>query len=187
MPKPAHSHPQSSLQSVWDVGRYLSRYPVAGVAFEAPNTCKQCTPQITAICDGAELFSAGNHSKYHHLQTAWTSAQHCSQWLDQPRGQSHWWPPRSALQHSMGEALERIDMMCAPMCLEGRTCRLGSVRRRCTARAVPRKCSRTTRHQGAAMSRRRRKHESAQWEGRCTSCGNLQTTLVRRSAGAQYL
>ena len=53
MPKPAHSHDQMSLQSVWDMGRYLSRYPVAGVACEAPGTCKQCTPQITAICDGA--------------------------------------------------------------------------------------------------------------------------------------
>ena len=53
MPKPAHSHAQSSLQSVWDVGRYLSRYPVAGVAFEAPGTCKQLTPQITVVCGGA--------------------------------------------------------------------------------------------------------------------------------------
>jgi hypothetical protein len=35
------------------VGRYLSRYPVAGVAFEAPDTCKQCTPQINMICGGA--------------------------------------------------------------------------------------------------------------------------------------
>ena len=35
------------------MGRYLRRYPVAGVAFEAPNTCKQCTPQIIATCDGA--------------------------------------------------------------------------------------------------------------------------------------
>ena len=33
--------------------RYLRRYPVAGVAFEAPNTCKQCTPQIIATCGGA--------------------------------------------------------------------------------------------------------------------------------------
>ena len=48
----AHSHAQRSLQSVCGVGRYLSRDPVAGVAFEAPGTCKQCTPQITAICDG---------------------------------------------------------------------------------------------------------------------------------------
>jgi hypothetical protein len=51
--KPAHSHARMSLQSVWDVRRYLSRSPVAGVACEAPGTCKQCTPQITAICDGA--------------------------------------------------------------------------------------------------------------------------------------
>ena len=34
-------------------GGCLSRYLVAGVAFEAPSTCKQLTPQITAICDGA--------------------------------------------------------------------------------------------------------------------------------------
>ena len=39
------------------MGRYLRRYPVAGVAFEAPNTCKQHTPHITAICGGAVLFS----------------------------------------------------------------------------------------------------------------------------------
>ena len=39
---------------MWAVGRYLSRYPVAGVAFEAPSTCKQLTPQITAIYDGAQ-------------------------------------------------------------------------------------------------------------------------------------
>ena len=32
----------------------MSRHPVAGVAFEAPSTCKQLTPQITAICDGAQ-------------------------------------------------------------------------------------------------------------------------------------
>ena len=53
MPEPAHSHSQSSLQSVRAVGRYLRRYPVAGVAFGAPSTCKQYTPQITAICGGA--------------------------------------------------------------------------------------------------------------------------------------
>ena len=57
MSKPAHNHPQMSLQSVWDMGRYLSRYPVAGVAFEAPGTCKQLTPQITVhvvcACGGA--------------------------------------------------------------------------------------------------------------------------------------
>lgn len=33
MPKPEHSHSQRSLQSMWVVGRYLSWYPVAGVAF----------------------------------------------------------------------------------------------------------------------------------------------------------
>ena len=30
------------------MGRYLRRDSVAGVAFEAANTCKQCTPQTTA-------------------------------------------------------------------------------------------------------------------------------------------
>ena len=53
MPKPAHSHSQRSLQSMWAVGRYLSRCPVAGVAFGAPGTCKQCTPQIAVIFGGA--------------------------------------------------------------------------------------------------------------------------------------
>ena len=48
MPQPAHSHPQSSLQSVRAVGRYLRRYPFAGVACLAPGTCKQHAPQITA-------------------------------------------------------------------------------------------------------------------------------------------
>ena len=54
MPKPAPSHSQSSLQPVWAAGRYLSWYPVAGVAFGAPGTCKQCMHQTTAICDGAQ-------------------------------------------------------------------------------------------------------------------------------------
>ena len=53
MPKPAYNHSQRSLQSMWAVVRYLSRYPVAGVAFGAPGTCKQCTPQTTAISGGA--------------------------------------------------------------------------------------------------------------------------------------
>ena len=53
MPEPAHSHSQSSLQPVWAVGRYPSRYPVAGVAFGTPGTCKQCKPQVTVICGGA--------------------------------------------------------------------------------------------------------------------------------------
>ena len=70
MPKPAHSHPQSSLQSVWDVGRYLSRYPVAGVAFEAPGTCKQCTPQITVTCGGATFGAGTGCRQVSHLQTA---------------------------------------------------------------------------------------------------------------------
>ena len=53
MPEPAASHSQRSLQSVWAVGRYLSRYLVAGVAFEAVGTCKQCTHQATVISGGA--------------------------------------------------------------------------------------------------------------------------------------
>ena len=73
MPKPAHSHPQSSLQSVWDVGRYLSRYPVAGVAFKAPGTCKQCTPQITVICGGATVGAGTACKQVSHLQTAQSS------------------------------------------------------------------------------------------------------------------
>ena len=51
--EPAPSHSQRSLQSVWAVGRYLSWYPVAGVAFGAPSTCTQCTPQVTVISGGA--------------------------------------------------------------------------------------------------------------------------------------
>ena len=53
MAEPAPSHSQRSRQSVWAVGRYLSWYPVAGVAFGAAGTCKQCTPQVTVICGGA--------------------------------------------------------------------------------------------------------------------------------------
>ena len=54
MLKPNHKHPQGSLKSVCAVGGCLSRYLVAGgVAVEAPSTCKQPTPQTTAICDGA--------------------------------------------------------------------------------------------------------------------------------------
>ena len=70
VPKPAYSHPQSSLQSVWDVGRYLSRYPVAGVAFEAPGTCKQCASQITAIFGGATFGAGTGCRQVSHLQTA---------------------------------------------------------------------------------------------------------------------
>ena len=50
--KPVHNQIQSSLQSVCDMWTHLCRYPVAGVAFAAPGTCKQHTPQITPICDG---------------------------------------------------------------------------------------------------------------------------------------
>ena len=38
---------------MWAAGRYLSWYPVAGVAFGAPGTCEQCTPQVTVIYGGA--------------------------------------------------------------------------------------------------------------------------------------
>ena len=63
VPKPAYSHPQSSLQSVWDVGRYLSQDPVAGVACKAVGTCKQCIPQVNVICGVALLRGA---SKLRH-------------------------------------------------------------------------------------------------------------------------
>ena len=73
VPEPAHSHSQSSLQPVWAVGRYLSRYPVAGVAFGAPGTCKQHTPQTTAICDGAR----GTLQLYLNTHTACRDAPAC--------------------------------------------------------------------------------------------------------------
>ena len=83
VPKPAYSHPQSSLQSVWDVGRYLSRYPVAGVAFEAPGTCKQCTSQITAICGDALLRGA---SKLRHTTSPANKQESTTQLLgSQPK------------------------------------------------------------------------------------------------------
>ena len=41
------------------MGRYLGRYPVAGVAFEAPGTCKQCTPQTTANLWRCKLLAQG--------------------------------------------------------------------------------------------------------------------------------
>ena len=65
VPEPAHSHSQSSLQPVWAMWRYLSRYPVADVAFGAPGTCKQCTHQTTAICGDVRwttLFSLNTHA-----------------------------------------------------------------------------------------------------------------------------
>ena len=49
VPKPAHSGCESWLQSVWAVGRHLSRYSSAVDAFAAPGTCKQLTPQITVV------------------------------------------------------------------------------------------------------------------------------------------
>ena len=68
MPEPAHSHPQSSLQSVRAVGRYLRRYPFAGVACLAPGTCKQHAPQITA-----DRFSTCKQHKV-RLQTSFPPA-----------------------------------------------------------------------------------------------------------------
>ena len=53
VPTPAHSGCESWLQSVWAMGRHLSRYSSAVDAFAAPGTCKQLTPQITVICGGA--------------------------------------------------------------------------------------------------------------------------------------
>ena len=56
--KPAHSGCESWLQSVWAMGRHLSQYLSAADAFAAPGTCKQLTPQITVVCDGAVLRGA---------------------------------------------------------------------------------------------------------------------------------
>ena len=42
-----------AIQSVCAVGSHPRRNQAAGVAYSAPATCKQLTPQITAICDGA--------------------------------------------------------------------------------------------------------------------------------------
>ena len=55
--KPVRNQIQSSLQSVCDMGTHLCR-PVADVAFAAPGTYKQHTPQITVVCDGAMLRGA---------------------------------------------------------------------------------------------------------------------------------
>ena len=53
VPKPAHSGCGGWLQSMRAMGRYLSQYSSAADAFAAPGTCKQLTPQITVIYDGA--------------------------------------------------------------------------------------------------------------------------------------
>ena len=58
VPNPAHSGCESWLQSVWAVGRHLSQYSSAVDAFAAPGTCKQLTPQIIVVCDGAVLRGA---------------------------------------------------------------------------------------------------------------------------------
>ena len=58
VPNPAHSGCESWLQSVWAVGRHLSQYSSAVDAFAAHGTCKQPTPQITVVCDGAVLRDA---------------------------------------------------------------------------------------------------------------------------------
>ena len=55
MEKPTHNQFESSLQSAWGVGSYLCRHLVADVAWLALSTCKQCTPQIIAICGGANV------------------------------------------------------------------------------------------------------------------------------------
>ena len=70
VPKPAHSGCESWLQSVRAVGRYLSQHPVAADAFAAPGTCKQLTPQNTAVgavqCSEVQI----NCSLPMHLQTS---------------------------------------------------------------------------------------------------------------------
>ena len=53
VPNPAHSGCESWLQSVWAVGRHLHQYSSVVDAFAAPGTCKQLTPQIIVVCDGA--------------------------------------------------------------------------------------------------------------------------------------
>ena len=44
------------------MGRYLSRYPFLGVAFGAPSTCKQHTPQTTAIWWRTAVHTTHQHS-----------------------------------------------------------------------------------------------------------------------------
>ena len=57
VPKPAHIGFEGWLGSMWAMGRDVSQYPSAVDLFAAPGTCKQCPPQITAICGTAPQCS----------------------------------------------------------------------------------------------------------------------------------
>ena len=72
VPKPAHrdSGCKSWLQSMWTVGRHLSQYLSAVDAFAAPDTCKQLTPQITAVWAVQCSEVQTNCSLPIHLQTS---------------------------------------------------------------------------------------------------------------------
>ena len=187
MSKPAHSHAQMSLQSVWDVGRYLSRYPVAGVAFEAPGTCKQCTPQITAICGGAReqpvtklqasLASANNTGSHSHSYAPTGRDANHLHWVMSTFSCAAVWPCNTA-------ELKYLPWGChvAPMWrMRPRNVQshlytaVSAVRHRLVGMYLT---------QGSLPSNLRNRCICRAWH----NCGgNLQTTLVRRFAGAQYL
>ena len=79
VPNPSHSGCESWLQSVWAVVRHLSQSSSNVDLFAAPGTCKQLTPQITVIYDGAgdqpvpqlqvSLAPANNTGSKAHLDT----------------------------------------------------------------------------------------------------------------------
>jgi hypothetical protein len=187
VPKPAHSGCESWLQSVWDVGRYLSRYPVAGVAFEAPGTCKQCTPQITAICGGAQeqpvtklqasLAPANDTGSQPHSYVPTCRDANYMHWVMPTFSCAAVWPCNTA-------ELKYLPWGChvAPMWrIRPRNVQsylytaVSAVRHRLVGMYLT---------QGSLSSNPRNRCICRAWH----NCGgNLQTKLARRRAGAQYL
>ena len=188
MPKPAHSHSQSSLQSVRAVVRYLRRYPVAGVAFGAPSTCKQCTPQITAICGGAVLFSCW-HPQLRFSPTNSMCVRETTVRIgyDQSASLAHrrWLSAGRdpATQHGWGT--RRNCPGGVPMPPEERTCGEAMIQT-----CAQRHSQRLVRQSNIRRQQPRRRSKTTnvpKCRMRCSGDGNLQTKLSRRCGGATYL
>ena len=188
MPEPAPSHAQSSVQSVWAVRRYLSRYPVAGVAFGAPGTCKQHTPHTTAICGGAVLFSCWHpHRRFSPTNSMSVRTTTVCSGYDQSASPAHrWWLSSGrgpATQHGWGTRKDCHEGV--PMPPEERTCGEAMIQtyaqrhnQRLFGQSISRRQRPWRRSKTTKVPKRRM---------RCKGGGNLQTKLARRCAGVSHL
>jgi hypothetical protein len=186
--EPAHIHCQSSLQSMWAVRRYLSRYPVAGVAFGAPGTCKQHTPHTTAICGGAVLFICWHpHQRFSPTNSMSVRTTTVCSGYDQSASPAHrWWLSSGrgpATQHGWGTRKDCHEGV--PMPPEERTCGEAMIQtyaQRHNQRLFGQSISRRQR-----PWRRLKTTKVPKRRMRCNGGGNLQTKLARRCAGVAYL